>query len=102
MGWQELSDRLARLERENRILRRWIVVAAIGAVTSIVLGLGQVATATNTQDVLEARRFVLRDIVNRERAVLAVDAKGLARLTFFPEDGSVGTTISEKAGVVSP
>jgi len=98
MGWEELSDRVAHLERENRRLRRWMVAAVLVACACVVLG--QSAAATSGPQMLEARRFVLKDAVGRERAVLGLGTDGLARLTFFSQDGSKGTSISEKPEIL--
>jgi len=98
MNWEELAGRVAYLERENRNLRRWLVATGLAVCATILLG--QATAATTTPQVLEARRFVLKDDQGRERAVLGLGADGSARLTFFPQDGSKGTSIAEKSGAV--
>jgi hypothetical protein len=79
------------------MLRRWITATALVVCASVLFG--RAAAATSTPHVLEAQRFVLKDTVNRERAILGLGTDGLARLTFFPQDGSKGTTVSEKPGL---
>jgi hypothetical protein len=84
--------------------RRWKIhlVALIAVMTlplAVTLALREVRAFTAPAAV-EAQRFVLRDAGGRERAVLAVDADGAARLTFYREDGSKAMSLSEKPEMV--
>lgn len=85
-----LEERLARLERRNRML-----VAALAAVASVPL----LASATPRQDdVISARRIEMVDDEGRVRAELAIDADGSAGLFLRDEQGRVrGCTIHDAA-----
>ncbi len=77
-----LTQRLDRLERENRRLKRTraLVLVVVGALTLM----GQTAPSNK---VIEAERFVLRDGMGKMRAELALDSAGGSRLYFFDEPG---------------
>jgi hypothetical protein len=81
--------RLARLERDSRRLR-WAVGAALfGATCALIAGVRRPPV-----DTLEASRFVIRDELGRERALLGFDHPSSPRHSplrlglYNPDDGS--------------
>jgi hypothetical protein len=81
MSENQLPDvvkRLYRLEHENRLLKRWGTVLALGVVAIVIMG----QTKFNkTANVIEAEKFVLRDANGKTRATLGNfrDSMGLHR-----------------------
>ncbi|MFN0243148.1 MAG: hypothetical protein ACKVWV_09685 [Planctomycetota bacterium] len=107
MNEHELSNRLDRLERENRRWKR-VVVGVAGSVAA----LGVLAMATPVCDVITGERLVLRDSSGRQRFMIdayqqgtptivwndasgkaiarfGLENDGLARITYFDAHGKV-------------
>ena len=74
----EIARRLERLRLENYRLRTVGVSLLLGVVAVILMGQ---ATSKSIANLLEARRFVLRDSRGIERASLGIEADG--RVAFF-------------------
>jgi hypothetical protein len=86
------EQRLARLERDNRRLR-WVAGAALfGATCALIAGVSR--GPTGTTGTIEASRFVVRDELGRERALLGFDHPSAPRHSplrlglYNPDDGS--------------
>lgn len=77
-----LAQRLDRLERENRRLRRVGATLAVG-VAAVVL-MGQARTPAR---VIEAQKFVLRDESGKIHAELDLGRHGTPFLAFSDQDG---------------
>ena len=67
MTTRDLADRLTRLERENRRLKRIGAVVLIGIVAVVVMGQ---AKRPEVHDVLAAKQFILKDGDGKDRARL--------------------------------
>ena len=103
----ELSERVQKLEAENKRLKRWGIGAAIvaGAV-------GLMSAASAVCNTVYAERFVLQDTGGHSRAVMTayesggspsfslLDEKGAKSLTFGVADG--GKAYIELAGKDGP
>lgn len=76
-----LTQRLDRLERENRRLKRWGALMLLSM--SAVLTMGQIPARTRT---IEAEEFVLKDGTGKDRAVLATVEDGTPFLGFIDKD----------------
>ncbi len=84
---ETLAQRLDRVERQNRRLKRWGALAL--AVIATVMLMGQ-ATGSKIAKVVEAEKFVLRNNSGTIRAMLSVrENHSLANLAFFDEAGSI-------------
>ncbi len=97
MNEPTLEQRLDRLERENRCLKR-AGALALAVIAAVVL-MGQ-ATGAKVPKVIEAERFVVRDASGNTRAVLgstvlettqtgAVEKRPPSSLVLFDKDGKV-------------
>lgn len=77
---EALAERLERMERENRRLKR------VGAV--LILGIGALVLMAQGKPsrVIEAERFVLRDARGKTRAVLGVEDR-VTKFSLYDEDG---------------
>lgn len=91
---ETLVERLEKLERENRRLRRaGATVVALGSAVLVLAGIAlQVgwwppAVSRRVVDVIEAKRFVLRDPTGAIQAELRAEAPGFPSLIFFDQDG---------------
>ena len=93
-----LVQRLDRLERENRRLKRVGFLVAIGIAAAVLMG--QARTAGR---VVEAEKFLLRDPSGKPRAQLAVRADGTSGLALYARDGKprAGLTVGAD-GSASP
>lgn len=80
---QRVVQRLERLERENRTLKR-VGAAAL----AVVLIAGLTAQASRGGHTLAAERFVLRDAQGVEHGALAITPDGTAQLHLGTEDGA--------------
>jgi hypothetical protein len=80
-----ILGRLDKVERENRILKRFALVVLL--LITAAVGMGQAPTGRT----LEAERFVLKDQAGRMRAEIIMDASGTPSLDFFDEKGKAGT-----------
>ncbi len=89
-GLKILSDRLARVEREHRRLRRLGAAAVVGLAAVVLLGQAAPDTVAQT---IEAQQFVLRDPSGRIRAVLHVRADGLPQLDFRDAAGTLRVSL---------
>jgi hypothetical protein len=111
-----LAQRLERIEHENAQLRkqgnrlRIGGAAVLGLLTVMLMGGLFSALSAGPRDVLEARKFVLRDAGGMVRGVWEVtdnggarlvlrdrDARERVRLTLLP-DGSPGLTLADRDG----
>jgi hypothetical protein len=81
-----LAGRVERLERENRLMKRFGVVALSVAVAVFVAG----ARGADGPKVVEAERFVLRDPNGRERGSLQVNSVGTASLSLHDREDQAG------------
>jgi hypothetical protein len=93
---ETMESSVRSLERQVRVLKAGLLalLVLLGA-----LAVGPTRAAVLPVDV-EAQRFVLKDAGGAIRAVLEVDSRGSARLTFYREDGSKALSLSEHAEVV--
>jgi hypothetical protein len=78
---ENLARRLARLERENRWLKRIGTLLTVGAAAGVLMG--QMPTTTAT---VESQRFVVRDAAGQTRAVLGATADG-SIFEMYDKDG---------------
>jgi hypothetical protein len=93
---QEMTVRLHRLERSQRMLiRASVITFALGA-GMLLVGAGK-ATAEKT---IEAQKVVIRDAKGVLRAALGTDAGGAAALDLF--DAAGGKLISVRGAAGSP
>lgn len=84
-----LVERVAKLESQNRSLKRWGIgfAALAGAVTLC-------SAAAAVCDVVSAERFVLRDTSGRERAVLtAYETRGVPQFSLLSSKGQRALTL---------
>ncbi len=88
-----LRDRLDRLERGNRRLRRFGLFAFLGV--GLVFLMGQ--AGGNIPEVIEARRFVVKDASGRNLAALGTDRDGAPLLVLTNLDGGLGATLEVTA-----
>jgi hypothetical protein len=79
-----MAERLERLERENRRLKRIGGLVLLGAVASLLSG----ADDGKTKPV-EAERFVLKDRAGLKRAELSAEPNGSASFNLFDRAGKV-------------
>ena len=88
-----LEQRLARLERANRRMKR------IGALVLMVAGAALLSGQANGKDLqhLEVGSLTLKDKDGKTRAALGVNADGWATLTLFDTDGRVRSMLSEES-----
>jgi hypothetical protein len=104
----ELSQRVQKLEAENKRLKRLGIGAAV-----VVGAVGLMSAASTMCNTVSAERFVLRDANGRDRAVMTayetggvpnfslLDASGKKALTFgVSESGQSYIELSGKAGPV--
>lgn len=87
---ERLVQRLDRLDWENRRLRR-AGVAALAVIAAVVL-MGQ-ATGSKVAKVVEAEKFILRDVKGNSRGELTVTA-GASVLWLSDEDGNIGAALN--------
>ncbi|MHC4860297.1 MAG: hypothetical protein ACYTDY_09435 [Planctomycetota bacterium] len=92
MTAHDLADRLTRLERENRRLKRIGGVVLLGIVA--VVAMGQ-AKRPEVHEVLAAKQFILKDGDGNDRAMLYLQAEA-AVLGLF--DGEERAVVSLNAG----
>jgi hypothetical protein len=83
----ELLQRLEKVERENRLLRRAVVTAALGVASLLVLGLARPPAQTKA---IETEQITVRDPANGNRAVL--NGEGL---TLYDANGRVRVELKE-------
>ena len=76
-----LEDRIVRLERQNRWMKRVVGIAV--ALVGLLLTLGQ----SKPQDVIRARKFMV------------VDEKGVTRGDFGLDDVAAGLVLYDKGGI---
>jgi hypothetical protein len=84
-----LSGRVERLERENRLMKRFGAVALSVAVAVLVAG----ARGADGPKLVEAERFVLRDPNGRERGSLQVNSVGTASLSVHDKEDQGGISL---------
>ncbi len=78
-----VEQRLERLERQNRWLKRIATVCV--AVVAVVFLLGQ---GKDKPRVVEAEAFVLRDSEGKQRAVLSMEKPNTPSLVLLDRDGT--------------
>jgi hypothetical protein len=83
-----LTHRFDRLEQENRWWRRVGSISLLGLITLLLMG--QVTTP-RVQKVIEAERFVLRDVSGKLRSLLAIGPGDSPLLAFLDANGEVRT-----------
>jgi len=88
-----LKDRLDRLERGNRRVRRFGLFAFLGV--GLVFLMGQ--AGSNIPEVIEAKRFVVKDASGRNLAALGTDRDGAPLLVLTNLDGGLGATLEVTA-----
>lgn len=84
MDMESLGERLSRLERENRWLKRVGGVALLGVAAMVLMGQ---ATPRKTAKAIEAEEFILRDGTGKERATMRVSPDGSPSLGLVDKDG---------------
>jgi len=89
-----LRDRVDRLERGNRRLRRCGLFALLGAGLLVVMG--QTSPGV-VPEVIEAKRFVVKDASGRNLAALGTDRDGAPLLVLTNLDGGLGATLEVTA-----
>lgn len=91
---ETLKTRVDRLERGNRRLRRWGAFACLGIGALFLLGQtgrGEIS------EVVEARRFVVKDAGGRNIAALGTDRDGAPVLVLTNVDGGLAATLDTTA-----
>jgi len=78
-----LAQRLERVERENRSLRRVGVLMLVGVAALLI------AAQATANRVVEAEKFVVRDASGKIRAELGAPPDGRVALTLFDRDGGL-------------
>ena len=89
-----LKDRVDRLERGNTRLRRFGLFAFLGV--GLLLVMGQTSPSV-VPEVIEARRFVVKDASGRNLAALGTDRDGAPLLVLTNLDGGLGATLEVTA-----
>jgi hypothetical protein len=89
-----LRDRLDRLERGNRRLRRFGLFAFLGVALLFVMGQ---TSPSIVPEVIEAKRFVVKDASGRNLAALGTDRDGAPLLVLTNLDGGLGATLEVTA-----
>jgi hypothetical protein len=89
---EALANRVAKLESQNRRLKKTGIVALLFAAAVIVMG------QANTDHTIDARGFVLKDEASNVRATLFVDADGVTRFTLRDAKGDFHTVLSAGPG----
>ena len=89
-----LRDRVDRLERGNRRLRRFGLFAFLGVGFLVVMG--QTSSGI-VPEVIEAKRFVVKDAGGRNLAALGTDRDGAPLLVLTNLDGGLGATLEVTA-----
>jgi hypothetical protein len=89
----DLSAVLTRLQKLERKLRVWEIVAAIAFVC---LATFSVTWYLSEQGALSTERFVLVDKTGKERATLGLDAEGAPSLVFYNDNGRVVALLASK------
>jgi hypothetical protein len=85
---QSLSERVARLEMQNRRLKKGGVTVLILAFAVMAMGQAQ------PRRVLEANEFVLKDAAGRMRARLSMEMTNRPTLTFYSENGGIPASLA--------
>jgi hypothetical protein len=85
-----LKSRLDRLERGNRRLRRLGLFAFLGV--GLLFVMGQTSPSV-VPEVVEAKRFVVKDASGRNLAALGTDRDGAPLLVLTNLDGGLGATL---------
>jgi len=86
-----LTQRLDRVERENRRLKRIGGVALIGLAAVALMGQ---AMPGKVAKVVEAERFIVRDLSGGARANLGLDPEGTIRLVLLDKRGTPVLTLA--------
>ena len=89
-----LKDRLDRLERGHRRLRRFGLLVFLGA--GLLFVMGQTSPGI-VPEVIEAKRFVVKDASGRNLAALGTDRDGAPLLVLTNLDGGLGATLEVTA-----
>ena len=76
---QAVAERLERVERENRRLKRWGAVALIGIAAVVLTGQAKASR------VVQAEKFVVQDAEGKVRAELGTFPDGKMALVLFDQ-----------------
>lgn len=88
-----IVQRLDRLERENRLLKR-VGIAALSTIAAVVL-MGQ-ALPSSVAKLVEAERFLVRDTAGNPRATLGLLPDGSPSLNLIDKDGNIRMAVGMK------
>lgn len=88
-------QRVDRLERENRLLKR-AGVAALAAIAAVML-MGQ-TLQSKTVKLVEAEKFLVRDTAGKPRASLGLLPDGSPSLNLLDKDGNIRMAVGMKPG----
>ena len=89
-NWDEVNARIGRLETENRRLRRWLGVVAMGAIVPILLA----SSHEKGGKTVEATKIVVKDAKGKVRAELGTQPDGSASLALLDEEGKATVKLS--------
>jgi hypothetical protein len=84
-----LSERLERLEKENRALKRFGIGVLSLLAAALVMG------QARPERTVEAEKFVLKDASGRMRGEFGLDNSGTPALAFYDESGTRGSDFRE-------
>jgi hypothetical protein len=85
------AERLCKLERENRVLRRVFTVVLVGG---LLLTIGGSNPPNEVGKTVEAERFVVRDAKGKERLRIGTEQEGsMASIVFLDEGGKEVTKL---------
>lgn len=90
-SFEALTERLDRLERENRRWKGASTVAAVGIAALVLIGQ---AGPSKVAPVVEAERFVLRDVNGKARARLFTGPGGAPILGLSDKDGELRAVLT--------
>jgi hypothetical protein len=85
-----ITERLERVESQDRQLRRIVIALLLGVVVGAGLGL----YASKPPTVVEAREFVLRDDDGNMRALWTTSASGVSSLHLLDRAGAAHASLS--------
>src|SRR3954463_12123126 len=85
-----ILQRLNRLERENRLLKRVALLGFAGVILLAAFG----AKLADGPKVVEAERFIVRDPQGVERAAFGIQDDGISRLTLSDGKGASKAMLS--------
>jgi hypothetical protein len=86
---QRILERLSRVERQYRRLKRCAFVAALGISAGFLMG----QTNQKIPERIEAQNFVVRNAAGRGVAAFGLGPKGSPLLVMMRDDGKLGATL---------